>query len=180
MILNIASIPSPAVPVQCWSVLLWGLSPCGPVLSFRRAKQCELPRVQRTDWIEGFSWSSCPLATIPGRRSCSCSPASVHPPFWGKLPLACACKMGCSAPPCWLATQTECEKPCAAPAAVPRRVCRQGSSGRPPSCPSISKYNCSHFPVIDITKQLRIKLFKLIALLNLKRFSLFGWYHCLD
>lgn len=100
---------------------------------------------------------------------------------WGMLALAYACKMGCSAPPSWLASQIgECEKPCAATAAVPRRVCRQRSCGHPPSCPSISKYSCSHFPLIDIKKQLRIKLFKLIGLLNLKHFSLFGWYHCLD
>lgn len=44
---------------------------------------------------------------------------------WGMLALAYACKMGCSAPPSWLASQIgECEKPCAATAAVPRRVCR--------------------------------------------------------
>lgn len=54
------------------------------------------------------------------------------------------------------------------------------SSQLPCASAGICKYNCSHFPLIEIKKQLRIKLFKLIGILNLKHFSFFGWYHCLD
>lgn len=56
----------------------------------------------------------------------------------------------------------------------------RGAVGILPAAPCFCKYNCSHFPLIEIKRQLRIKLFKLIGLLNLKHFSFFGWYHCLD